>query len=67
MPPVRVGIDFGTSNSAAAVPGPTAGDAARVLTIDPGAEDAGFRHGHGLPGAYPLQDMLPRRAVNSSR
>ncbi|MFL5390426.1 MAG: Hsp70 family protein, partial [Myxococcales bacterium] len=34
-----VGIDFGTSNSAAAIPG--AGDAAaRVLAIDEAAEDA---------------------------
>ncbi|MGA9524943.1 MAG: Hsp70 family protein [Myxococcaceae bacterium] len=40
MPPVRVGIDFGTSNSAAAVPGRTQGASARVLRIDPAGEDA---------------------------
>ena len=37
-----VGLDFGTSNSAAAVPGPTASSPARVLAIDPfnSADDA---------------------------
>ena len=35
-----VGIDFGTSNSAAAIPGSGPGDPAHVLDIDPGGDDA---------------------------
>ncbi len=34
-----VGIDFGTSNSAAAVPGATSGAPARVVEIDPAGDD----------------------------
>jgi hypothetical chaperone protein len=37
---IAVGVDFGTSNSAAAVPGRGPGDPARVLAIDPGGDDA---------------------------
>lgn len=37
---VRVGIDFGTSNSAAALAGSTPGEASKVLDIDPKGEDA---------------------------
>src|SRR5687767_8394504 len=37
---VRVGIDFGTSNSAAALPGPKPGAPAKVVRVDPEGEDA---------------------------
>lgn len=37
---LRVGIDFGTSNSAAAIPGADVGAPAQVLAIDPAGEDA---------------------------
>jgi hypothetical chaperone protein len=37
---LRIGIDFGTSNSAAAIAGRTAADAARVVQIDPNSEDS---------------------------
>jgi len=37
---VRVGIDFGTSNSAAALPGPRPGAPAKVVRVDPEGEDA---------------------------
>jgi hypothetical chaperone protein len=36
---LAVGIDFGTSNTAAAMPGGAPGEAARVLEIDPAGED----------------------------
>ena len=39
MAGVRVGIDFGTSNSAAALPGAGPGAAARVVPVDPAGED----------------------------
>ncbi|WP_373047432.1 Hsp70 family protein [Vulgatibacter sp.] len=40
MAGVRVGVDFGTSNSAAALPGPRPGAPARVIAVDPAGEDA---------------------------
>jgi hypothetical chaperone protein len=39
MAGLRVGVDFGTSNSAAALAGATPGDPAEVLEIDPEGED----------------------------
>lgn len=39
MAGIGVGIDFGTSNSAAALPGDRAGAPARVVSIDPAGED----------------------------
>lgn len=39
MPPIRVGIDFGTSNSAAAVPSRSAAEKATVIVVDPAGED----------------------------
>jgi hypothetical chaperone protein len=39
MAGVRVGVDFGTSNSAAALPGPRPGAPARVVELDPAGED----------------------------
>lgn len=40
MAGVRVGIDFGTSNSAAAIPGPRPGSPAKVVRVDPSGDDA---------------------------
>jgi hypothetical chaperone protein len=37
---VAVGIDFGTSNTAAAVPGPSPDEPARVLSVDPTGDEA---------------------------